>query len=204
MGAYNIVNATSMQAGQPEDVSQVLANFQAIAAVLNGGIDSSNITDGSIVNADISASAAIAQAKLAPIQIARIAASGTNVTSADGEKQLVINNEADAAGIGTIVSNNYRIDIAGTYMILPSMYTFNLGGGSNQQIYVRLNPAGVNTWLTSVNLNAGVSAAGGDRWVGGVHVVVTLAANDIIRLNGTNSEAVARQIDAHLILIKVA
>ena len=43
MSLYNIVNPASMVAGQPEDVSQVLANFQAIQAVLNGGIDDSNI-----------------------------------------------------------------------------------------------------------------------------------------------------------------
>lgn len=44
-----------MVAGQPEDVSQVLANFNAIAAVLNGNIDDANIK----------AAAAIAISKLA-------------------------------------------------------------------------------------------------------------------------------------------
>jgi hypothetical protein len=43
MGQYNIVNAPSMVAGQPEDISQVLANFQAIQTILNGGIDDINI-----------------------------------------------------------------------------------------------------------------------------------------------------------------
>jgi len=43
MSLYNIVNPASLQPGQPEDVSQVLANFQAIQAVLNGGIDDVNI-----------------------------------------------------------------------------------------------------------------------------------------------------------------
>jgi len=193
-----------MQAGQPEDISQVLANFQAIASILNGGIDSTNITDGSIVNADISASAAIAQSKLAPVQIARIVSSGTTVTAAEGEKKLVISGEADAAGVGTIVTGDYRIDIAGTYLLLPSMYTSNLGAGSNQQTYIRLNPTGANTWLTSVNLNAGVLTAGSDRWAGGVHVVVSLAANDVIRLTATNSEATPRGIDSHLIFIRIA
>lgn len=45
MGAYNIVNAASMVGGQPEDVSQVLANLQAIQAVINGGIDNTNINN---------------------------------------------------------------------------------------------------------------------------------------------------------------
>lgn len=55
MTQYNIVNPASLIAGQPEDVSQVLANFQAIATILNGGIDNSNL----------SVSAAIAASKLA-------------------------------------------------------------------------------------------------------------------------------------------
>ncbi len=55
MTAYNIVSPTSLQAGQPEDVSVILANLQAIASVLNGGID----------NANINPAAAIAISKLA-------------------------------------------------------------------------------------------------------------------------------------------
>ena len=43
MTAYNIVNPSLMVAGQPEDISQVVANLDAIAAVLNGGLDNSNI-----------------------------------------------------------------------------------------------------------------------------------------------------------------
>src|SRR5215471_1434909 len=54
MGAYNIVNQSNLIAGQPEDVSVVLANLQAIQAILNGGIDNSNV----------SAAAAIAASKL--------------------------------------------------------------------------------------------------------------------------------------------
>jgi hypothetical protein len=43
MTQYNIVNPSSLIAGQPEDVSQILANFQAIQSILNGGVDNSNI-----------------------------------------------------------------------------------------------------------------------------------------------------------------
>jgi len=50
MGQYNIVNAPSMVAGQPEDISQVLANFQAIQTILNGGIDDSNIRATAAIN----------------------------------------------------------------------------------------------------------------------------------------------------------
>jgi hypothetical protein len=50
MGFYNIVNSPSMVAGQPEDVGQVLANFQAIQAILNGGIDDVNIRSTAAIN----------------------------------------------------------------------------------------------------------------------------------------------------------
>ena len=55
MGFYNVVNASSLVSGMPEDISQVLANFNAIATVLNGGVDNTNIN----------AAAAIDQTKLA-------------------------------------------------------------------------------------------------------------------------------------------
>jgi len=62
MGFYNVVNPSSLQTGQPEDVSQVLANFNAIAAVLNGGVDNTNIATA----------AAIALTKLAPGSAGRV------------------------------------------------------------------------------------------------------------------------------------
>jgi hypothetical protein len=71
---YNIVNPGSLVSGQPQDVSQVLANFTAIQNVLNGNIDGSNIAAGGVANsklagypwanADIAAGAAIAYSKL--------------------------------------------------------------------------------------------------------------------------------------------
>jgi microcystin-dependent protein len=53
--AYNVVDPGKLVAGQPEDVSVLLANLQAIAAVLNGSLD----------NANLSPAAAIAISKLA-------------------------------------------------------------------------------------------------------------------------------------------
>jgi hypothetical protein len=55
MGLYNVVNRSDMQGGQAEDVSDIVANFDAIAAILNGGIDDSNLN----------AAAALAYTKLA-------------------------------------------------------------------------------------------------------------------------------------------
>lgn len=55
MTAYNVVSPASLSAGQPEDVSVILANLNAIASIINGQLD----------NGNLSAGAAIAIAKLA-------------------------------------------------------------------------------------------------------------------------------------------
>lgn len=55
MTTYNVVSPGAMVAGQAEDISVILANLNAIATVLNGGID----------NGNINAAAAIAISKLA-------------------------------------------------------------------------------------------------------------------------------------------
>lgn len=44
MTAYNVVDRALMASGQPEDITRVLANFDAIAAVLNGNLDGTNIS----------------------------------------------------------------------------------------------------------------------------------------------------------------
>jgi microcystin-dependent protein len=44
MSFYNVINPSSMQAGASEDIGPILSNFQAIASVLNGAIDNSNIS----------------------------------------------------------------------------------------------------------------------------------------------------------------
>jgi len=54
MTLYNVVSPGALVAGQPEDVSVLLANLQAIATVLNGNLD----------NGNINAAAAIAISKL--------------------------------------------------------------------------------------------------------------------------------------------
>lgn len=81
MTTYNVVSSGAMVAGQPEDISVVLANFNAIATVLNGNIDNANVNaaaaiaysklalGNSIVNADIAGAAAILSTKLAGLGI---------------------------------------------------------------------------------------------------------------------------------------
>jgi hypothetical protein len=51
MGFYNVINRALLQQGQPEDVSQVLANLDAIAAVVNGGVDNNNIAPTAAITA---------------------------------------------------------------------------------------------------------------------------------------------------------
>lgn len=43
MGLFNVVGRSTMAAGQPEDVTQILANLDAIAAILNGNIEDVNV-----------------------------------------------------------------------------------------------------------------------------------------------------------------
>lgn len=50
MGLYNVVNRALMQSGQPEDISQIVANLDAIAAVLNGGIDNTNVNGAAAID----------------------------------------------------------------------------------------------------------------------------------------------------------
>src|SRR6266516_650520 len=123
MGFYNVVNAASMQSGQPEDVSQILANFNAIAAVLNGGIDSSNITDGSIVGTDI-ANSTIPFSKLtAPAFTGYVpvwASSGTQPVLGNG----VINGRYYQ--IGKLVVAKVDLTIGSTTTFGTGTYTFSL------------------------------------------------------------------------------
>ena len=117
-----------------------------MALVLNGSndtitglqINSANIVDGSIVNADINASAAIASTKLSGISsgkfssfaiIADQKSSGTDggSFSSGGDRTRDLNTEiADADGIVSISSNQFTLQ-AGTYLIRGSAPAYNVG-----------------------------------------------------------------------------
>jgi hypothetical protein len=76
MTAYNVLTPSALAPGQPEDITVVLANFNAIAAVINA-LDNSNIAAaaaiaysklnlaGSILGTDIAPGAAIPPARIA-------------------------------------------------------------------------------------------------------------------------------------------
>ena len=119
MSLYNIVNPSSLVAGQPEDVSQILANYQAIQAVLNGGIDDVNVRS----------TAAIAPSKLAgyPSDVGKLLAgdgswrvmpkisasgigSGPPASPADGDIWF-----AGVDGAGTVWTFRYNAGSASTY-----------------------------------------------------------------------------------------
>lgn len=88
------------QPGDPEDITQITADFAAILAVLNGDIRSDNISPlaaipysklalgSSIVNADVAAAAAIAASKIASgytlAKLAQSAASAHQIAHWDG------------------------------------------------------------------------------------------------------------------------
>lgn len=48
MTAYNVVSPSAMVTGQSEDISVILANFNAIATILNGNLDTANWATGKI------------------------------------------------------------------------------------------------------------------------------------------------------------
>lgn len=55
MSLYNIVRPDLLVSGQPEDISQVLANFQAIQTVLNGNLEDVNMKALGISNPSLAA-----------------------------------------------------------------------------------------------------------------------------------------------------
>lgn len=79
MTAYNVVDPAKLQALQPEDITVVLANLQAIAAAINGALDNGNLSPG----------AAIAISKLAGYP-------------ADSQKVLLGNGTWANLGTGTV------------------------------------------------------------------------------------------------------
>ena len=98
MTAFNVVNRASMVAGQPEDISPVLANFDALAALLNGNLDNSNFN----------AAGALALSKLAgyPTDGTKFArGDGTWAAPSGGAMSLIADYTVVGAGIPTFDTN---------------------------------------------------------------------------------------------------
>jgi hypothetical protein len=47
--AYNVLSPSAMAAGQPEDISVILGNFQALAGIINGQLDNGNLSPGAAI-----------------------------------------------------------------------------------------------------------------------------------------------------------
>lgn len=101
-------------------------------------INSANIVDGSIVNADINASAAIASTKLSGISSGKFSSyaiiadqKSSNTSggsfSSGGDRTRDLNTEiADADGIVSISNNQFTLQ-AGTYLIRGNAVAYNVG-----------------------------------------------------------------------------
>jgi hypothetical protein len=135
MGAYNIVNRAAMQSGQAEDISVVVANLDAIAAVLNGGVDNTNIAPGAaiayskllltngIVNSDVAAAAAIAYSKLLltnSIKNADLIGSGGALADMPPGREISYNEFQGEVSV-TATSEATATQI----VAMPSAYTFD-------------------------------------------------------------------------------
>ena len=82
------------------------AQLPASASLLGPNIDSTEIVNGTIANADISAAANIADTKLAPITSAgKVANSATTATSANAPNSIVMRNAAGNFSAGTITGS---------------------------------------------------------------------------------------------------
>lgn len=111
----------------------------------------------------------------------------------------------DSGGIGAVSGTDYQIALAGTYVIVPSVYTINANVGSTAQGRVMLNPAGANVEIANAMPSAGLSTAGSNRYIGGIPTMRALLANDILRARLFHSESgIVRLVGMGVVLVKVA
>jgi hypothetical protein len=210
MGFYNVINPLSMQAGSPEDVSQVLANFNAISAVLNGSLDNTNMAPAAgilrskldfgagLTNADIALAAAIARSKLnfgaglVDSDIAAAAAIGASKLSgypSDVTKALLGDGSWAAVLKAANLRYGFMIGSLGwgaadanyrVYSLGGITTVWNSGGVVNAGGYLDLSP-GLWIYGMSIELTGGGTLS--------CSIIPTL--NGSILLNGTQSYIVA-------------
>jgi hypothetical protein len=146
MPAYNVVNPASLAAGQPEDVSQILANFNAIATLLNGGLDNYNIK------------------ALAGIDISKLGASPwtaiTPAWSTSANPQPVLGNGAVAGrytqiGKTVFFIGNWRAGTTTTYGNGTFLYTLPV---SSMQPFQSTLGAGVGQFTQAISRVSGAGA----------------------------------------------
>jgi len=162
MGTYNIVNPAALVAGQPEDISVLLANLQAIQSVLNGGVDNSNIA----------AAAAIVASK-----IAGYPSDATKYLRGDGTWGIVP--PPVATGIGGVVSGANTDLPAATGAV--NYWTISTGGGSLRSI--RAPTAGGGTRITLRNVGTAVTLLHATAGGAGAQLFITNSGNKFLAFN---------------------
>lgn len=149
MTAYNVVSPGAMVAGQVEDISVILSNFQALATILNGGLDNGNLAPS---------------AAIVPSKIAGYPGLSSVFLRGDGAW-------AGAGGVGMVAS--LAVASANTDLVLPSpgaalnSFRIDAGGGSIRSISVPTLGAGarceIQLWIggPAVGILHGVAGGAG-------------------------------------------
>jgi len=81
MSLYNVLNRSLMQAGQPEDISTVVSNLDAIASVLNGNIEDVNVSSAAAIQYS---KISVPAGAIAPSKLTGYPADATKVLKGDG------------------------------------------------------------------------------------------------------------------------
>ena len=172
MGFYNVINPALMQTGQPEDISQVVANLNAIATVLNGGLDNSNMNAAAaiqrskldfgagLVNADIAVAAALAVAKFAPGSAGKVLGSDQTPAAAwvPGMQEIF-----DSGILGAAQANIDFPNIPQTFKHLLVVANVRSTGAGAQSLFQRINNDSANNyvWTAAIGNSSTVGATGG-------------------------------------------
>lgn len=132
MTAYNVLSPAAMAAGQPEDISVILSNFQAIAGIINGQLDNTNLAPG----------AAIAPSKLAGypgVSTAFLRGDGVWASAGDPLPARL------GAGAAIVADCNLAVD-NGWYMTIDAVGSLNQPPGGNYGI-LRTERTLSDTWV---------------------------------------------------------
>jgi hypothetical protein len=160
MTTYNVVSPGAMVAGQAEDISVILSNFQAIAAILNGNLDNANLAPGAaIVPSKIAGYPASAAVYLRgdgswaapPAPPAITYATTFPVTPVDGQEHILV----DSITVPTYVWR-FRYNAGST-----SPYKWEFIGGAPKAAVATANLQGNGTFDSVTNITL---PNAGDGW----------------------------------------
>lgn len=197
MTAYNVVNAIKLVNGLAEDVGDVLANFQAIAAVMNGNLDDANIKAGAgIVLSKLGQSGAVdgdvpiwdsATAAWKP-NAARVKATrATNQVVPNAAWTLLLwdGEEFDVGGMHNTGANTARLVAPddGVYawlLNLPVTYGGGLAANCIQAVNVQKNTEALPSATATIGGGSQYTPAGIGPTIPCQPGVVSLAAGDYI------------------------